>query len=214
MGREFLDVFSEWAESYDDSVEGKNPQYKAVFKNYDTILNEIVLRSGSRIIEFGVGTGNLTKKLLTAGKTVFPIEPSKEMRRLAKEKLPSFLTIYDGDLQNYPKPNFHPDTIVSSFVFHHLTDEEKGSVLKDYTAQLDHGGKIIFADTLFESESAYLDKIKKAKMNHFFDLADDLESEYYPLVPTLEHLFTEAGFEVSFEQMNEYAWIAEAVKIS
>ncbi|MYL61310.1 SAM-dependent methyltransferase, partial [Virgibacillus halodenitrificans] len=32
MGREFLNIFSEWAETYDASVSGENPQYATVFE--------------------------------------------------------------------------------------------------------------------------------------------------------------------------------------
>ncbi len=61
MGREFLGIFEEWADTYDDSVKGIDRQYAAVFDKYDIILNEVVNHSHGNILEFGVGTGNLTK---------------------------------------------------------------------------------------------------------------------------------------------------------
>lgn len=68
MGREFISLFENWADSYDDTVVGHDLQYKEVFRNYDGILDDVVKRSGHQVIEFGVGTGNLTAKLLAAGK--------------------------------------------------------------------------------------------------------------------------------------------------
>ncbi|MER2174338.1 MAG: class I SAM-dependent methyltransferase [Carnobacterium sp.] len=212
MGREFLDIFTDWSSDYDDFVEGKDPEYRAVFEGYSNILKEIVQRSGMSVLEFGIGTGNLTKQLLSSGKWVFPIEPSKEMRKLAKKKLPSEVIIYDGDLQNYPNPTKQLDTIVSSYVFHHLTDTEKGMALKKYADQLEKGGKVIFADTMFESQEALNQKIIQAREQQFYALADDLEREYYTLIPTLLTLFDLAGFNVSIEQMNEYVWIIEGEK--
>ncbi|WP_407371993.1 class I SAM-dependent methyltransferase [Carnobacterium sp.] len=212
MGREFLDIFTDWSSDYDDFVEGNDPEYKAVFEGYSNILKEIVQRSGMNVLEFGIGTGNLTQRLLSSGKWVFPIEPSKEMRELAKKKLPSEIMIYDGDLQNYPKPTRQVDTIVSSYVFHHLTDTEKGIALKKYADQLEKGGKVVFADTMFESQEVLNQKIVQAKEHKFYTLADDLEREYYTLIPTLLNLFNLAGFNVSIEQMNEYVWIVEGEK--
>ncbi|EDP67560.1 hypothetical protein CAT7_05413 [Carnobacterium sp. AT7] len=214
MGREFLGIFTEWSSDYDDFVEGKDPEYQAVFEGYSTILKEIVRRSGLNVLEFGIGTGNLTQELILAGKWVFPVEPSEEMRKIAKTKLPNEIVIYDGDMQQYPSPTKQLDTIVSSYVFHHLTDKEKSLALKDYANQLEVGGKVIFADTMFESQATNEQAIAQAKQKQFYALAKDLEREYYPLIPTLKELFEQAGFRVAFHQMNEYVWIVEGTKLS
>lgn len=214
MGREFLDIFTDWSSDYDDFVEGKDPEYQAVFEGYSTILKEIVRRSGLNVLEFGIGTGNLTQELIFAGKWVFPVEPSEEMRKLAERKLPNEMVIYDGDMQQYPSPTRQLDTIVSSYVFHHLTDIEKDLALKDYASQLEVGGKVIFADTMFESQATNDQAIAQAKKKQFYALAEDLEREHYPLIPTVKELFEQAGLRVSFHQMNEYVWIAEGTKVS
>jgi len=51
-------------------------EYKAVFKYYDDILQNIANRAYGSVLEFEVGTGNLTKKLLDNGLDVLGIEPS------------------------------------------------------------------------------------------------------------------------------------------
>ncbi|MBB5324855.1 ubiquinone/menaquinone biosynthesis C-methylase UbiE [Anoxybacillus tepidamans] len=57
------------------------------------------------MLEFGVGTGNLMKKLLVeAGKTVYGIEPSAPMRELALEKLAG-ASIQDSDFLHFPLLN-------------------------------------------------------------------------------------------------------------
>lgn len=124
MGREFLSLFDHWAESYDDTVSGHDEQYKEVFRQYPAILKEITRRAGQHVIEFGSGTGNLTAVLLQADKKVFGIEPSEAMKKAALQKgIPN--VFHDGDFLSFPSPPFEPDTIVSSYAFHHLTDEEK-----------------------------------------------------------------------------------------
>ncbi|MGX7417280.1 class I SAM-dependent methyltransferase [Carnobacterium gallinarum] len=213
MGREFLEVFSDWAEEYDTFVQGQDPAYQPVFKDYSVILKTIVEKSGNSVIEFGIGTGNLTLLLLESGRKVFPIEPSPEMRQLASLKLPHSVTIYDGDLQHYPLPTEPVDTIVSSYVFHHLTDAEKLVALKDYATLLPKSGKLIFADTMFQTQESYDEKIQQAYTANFIDLAEDLEREYYPLITTMENSFKEAGFSAIFTPMNDYVWLVEATKL-
>ncbi|WP_208559360.1 class I SAM-dependent methyltransferase [Marinilactibacillus kalidii] len=213
MGREFLEVFSEWAADYDTFVEGQDIQYQAVFLNYDQILNEIVAKSGDSVLEFGIGTGNLTQKLLDSGKIVFAVEPSEEMRAVALEKLPEGFMIHDGDMQKYPVPTETIDTIVSSYVFHHLTDREKAEVLMQYYDLLPSGGKVIFADTAFISEAAYQLKIEEASNLGYAELVEDLKREYYPVLEKVHAAFEQAGFTaLSFQQLNEYVWILQGTK--
>lgn len=212
MGREFLNIFTDWAKDYDTFTHGINPEYSQVFDRYDHILNAIVNKSGQSVIEFGVGTGNLTKKLLQANKFVFPIEPSKEMTEIALKKLGDTIKIYDGDLLHFPIPEVEIDTIVNSYVFHHLIDDEKLEAIKLYHKILVPGGKIVYADTMFASQSDYEEAIKKAEMDGFTNLSTDLRREYYPLIPTIRSFFEESGFHVTFQQYNDFVWLVEATK--
>lgn len=211
MGREFLDIFETWAQSYDSSVYGHDEQYRDVFDGYEAILNTVVEKSGNVVLEFGVGTGNLTKKLLAAGKTVYGIEPSAPMRELAMEKLKG-VSIQDGDFLQFPLPNAAINTIVSTYAFHHLTDEEKEQAIRKYGKLLMKGGKIVFADTAFIDREAYEAMIAEAKQKGFVDLAEDLQREYYTTIPILERIFTTNGFTVTFTPMNRFVWLMEAVK--
>ncbi|GGJ66855.1 putative AdoMet-dependent methyltransferase [Anoxybacillus voinovskiensis] len=211
MGREFLDIFETWAQSYDSSVYGHDEQYRDVFDGYEAILNTVVEKSGNVVLEFGVGTGNLTKKLLEAGKTVYGIEPSAPMRELAMEKLEG-VSIQDGDFLQFPFPKEAIDTIVSTYAFHHLTDEEKEHAIRKYGKLLTKGGKIVFADTAFIDREAYEAMIAEAKQKGFVDLAEDLQREYYTTIPILERIFTTNGFTVTFTPMNRFVWLMEAVK--
>jgi len=212
MGREFLDVFTGWADEYDSFVQGHDEQYKEVFRRYDEILQEIVKRSGDAVLEFGIGTGNLTKMLLEDYKQVFAVEPSPEMRVIAQKKLGEQFPIHDGDLMTYPLPNEEINSIVSSYVFHHLTDDEKMSAIKQYSNLLKAGGKIIFADTMFNSEESFQKEIDKADKLGYIELRDDLNREYYPQVSVMKNIFETNGFDVSFEQYNDFVWIVEAIK--
>lgn len=209
MGKEFLHIFDEWADKYDESVGGNDPEYADVFEQYEEILQAVADRVEGRVIEFGPGTGNLTKRVLARGVEVIPIEPHNKMRELFQKHFPD-LDVIDGDLLNFPVPTKPVNAFISSYVFHHLTDTEKGQALRHYASLLQSGGKIVFADTAFRSEQAKLDRIAMEKARGFTAVAEDLKREYYTTIPVLEQLFNEAGFHVEFTQMNSYVWLMDA----
>ncbi|MGF3103806.1 class I SAM-dependent DNA methyltransferase [Rossellomorea sp. DUT-2] len=211
MGREFLDLFQDWADSYDDTVTGKDVEYQAVFEHYESILDEVVSRSKGRVVEFGPGTGNMTRKLLDAGLEVVPFEPSPEMRAIGMQKLGKEVTFTDGDFLDFSLEG-GADSIVSSYAFHHLTDEEKGKAFRIYGKLLAHGGKIVFADTMFETDQHYQAAISQAIKKEYYNLAEDLKREYYTTLDVLRELLYQNGFSVTFKQVNTFVWIMEATK--
>ncbi|HZH62396.1 MAG TPA: class I SAM-dependent methyltransferase [Metabacillus sp.] len=213
MGREFLDIFESWAASYDHTVSSEDNEYREVFKHYELILEKVAHLSKGHVLEFGAGTGNLTKKLLREGHTVTAIEPSKEMRRIFKEKIPGHLNydILDGDFLRF-EVSQPVDTIVSTYAFHHLTDQEKSKAISIYQKLLKKGGKVVFADTMYQSEIAQLEGIEEAKNANLLSLAKDLETEYYSTIPFLEKEFTKNSFDVTFTQCNSFVWILDAMK--
>ncbi|MBT2636925.1 class I SAM-dependent methyltransferase [Bacillus sp. ISL-39] len=213
MGREFIPLFDDWAEYYEDTVSGLDREYKEVFENYDKILETVAIKSNSTVLEFGVGTGNLTEKLISLGRVVYGIEPSKVMREKTKARFTD-LQLFDGDFINFPEMPGKVDTIVSTYAFHHLTDEEKDTALKLYSNLLGEQGKIVFADTAFVNEEDREERHRIVKEQGHENLLADLKREYYTTLEALERLFEKNGFQVSFEKMNSYVWLMEAVKVS
>lgn len=209
MGIEFIDLFEEWAGSYDDSVAGKDPQYAAVFLHYDKILKEVTKYTIGSVLEFGVGTGNLTRKLMEKGSTVFGVEPSEAMREIAAKKLPKLL-LHEGNFLDFPDFVSPIDSIVSTYAFHHLTDTEKDTAIAKFADLLTTNGKVIFADTMFESASAKENIIENAAKKGYTDLIADLNREYYPTIGTLKELFEKNQFSVTFEKMNDFVWLLVA----
>ncbi|WP_299095600.1 class I SAM-dependent methyltransferase [uncultured Metabacillus sp.] len=158
MGREFIELFDEWSTSYDNSVTGNEIEYREVFKDYEHILERVAELSYGHVLEFGAGTGNLTKKLFALGCKVTAIEPSHAMRMIANDKLNGKVKIVDGDFLHFPKPEY-VDSIVSTYAFHHLTNEEKAKAIDAFQRLLKPGGKLVFADTIFTT-SEYCGQIE------------------------------------------------------
>lgn len=211
MGREFIDLFDDWADHYDETVNGRDNEYHEVFEDYDTILSKVAGLAKGTVVEFGVGTGNLTAKLYEAGHGVYGVEPSKAMRAKAQERFPG-LMLSDGDFLQFPSFDRSVETIVSSYAFHHLTDEEKREAVRKYGEILPSGGKIVFADTVFEDESAKAEILQRAETQGYMNLLDDLKTEYYTFRDVLKQIFSENGFRVTFSQLNRYVWLIDAVK--
>ncbi|MFT8320193.1 MAG: methyltransferase domain-containing protein [Bacillus sp. (in: firmicutes)] len=210
MGKEFIELFEQWADTYDESLTNDR-EYKEVFRHYEEILQEVADRSFGHIVEFGPGTGNLTLKLIDKGFSVTAIEPSPAMRKLAKEKIGDKTIIKDGDFLQF-ELNETPDTFVSTYAFHHLTDKEKKDAIIQYSNYLPIDGKIVFADTMFESKEDYHQAIDNAVKLGFHHLAEDLKREYYTTIPVLTNILQEQGFTVAFKRFNDFVWIMEGVK--
>ncbi|MBA4544500.1 MULTISPECIES: class I SAM-dependent methyltransferase [Thermoactinomyces] len=215
MGSEalFNSLFDQWAEDYDQAVAGGHPEYIEVFEGYANILKSVVdslaLPKGSVVMEFGVGTGNLTSLLFAEGYRVIGIEPSAAMREKAKAKLPD-LELHEGHFLNVPSGLPSVDAIVSTYAFHHLTDEMKDQALRDLVKRLNPGGKIAFADTVFRDEGTKLAMQREAEERGFHELALDLKREYYPVMSRLERAFCQAGLTVRMKQLNRYVWLMVA----
>ncbi len=211
MGNDFVELFDQWADNYDQSVAGHDLEYRDVFLHYDQILQRVADKSFGHVLEFGPGTGNLTVKLINKGLSVTGVEPSSEMRKLALEKVSGRAEIIEGHFFHYPQ-NSPFQTIASSYAFHHLTDGEKTEAIASYSILLPSGGKIVFADTMYESVESYQMAIRDASQKGFHHLAKDLQSEYYTTLPVLTAFLNQNGFNVEFEQCNDFVWIMEAIK--
>ena len=210
MGREFVEIFDDWVHTYDDSVNGSDKEYEDVFKDYDGILQAVADLAKGPVVEFGVGTGNLTEKLLGRGLAVAGIEPNGAMREATARKLPG-IQLMDGDFLEFDA-KLEAKTFVSTYAFHHLTDEEKARAFRLYAEKLPAGGKVVFADTVFESDSAKQQKIEFETSRGYVNLVEDLNREYYTILPVMKELIETAGFTVEFTQLNEYVWLIDATK--
>lgn len=210
MGREFVEIFDEWVHTYDDSVNGKDKEYEDVFVKYNEILQAVADLALGPVIEFGVGTGNLTQKMVDRGLEVVGIEPNQAMREATAEKFPQ-LELLDGDFLEFEQ-TVEVKTFTSTYAFHHLTDAEKAQAFKLYADKLPSGGKVVFADTVFKSEEAKQQMIEFEESRGYANLVEDLNREYYTTLPVMKELIEAAGFDVEFTQLNNYVWLIDATK--
>ena len=110
-------------------------------------------KKDSKILEIGVGTGNLAGKFLEGNYEIIGIDQSREMLSVAKEKYPK-LKVRLGEFLKIPYENNSFDYIVSTYAFHHLNDEEKSMAIEEMMRVLNDDGVIIIGDLMFESKEA------------------------------------------------------------
>ncbi|WP_414047222.1 pyridoxal-phosphate dependent enzyme [Macrococcus equi] len=201
MSLPFMDIFKDWATEYDNFVSGQDPEYHDVFINYDFMIEQAVKQATGTVVEFGPGTGNMTRKLLAKGLEVRAIEPSEEMAAIGEHK--TGIAFERGDFLHFkPEP---ADTFISSFAFHHLTDIEKDIALGKYAELLNDEGRVIILDTIFNSAAEKQEMITHYTSLGFNNLVEDLNREYYPLKETMMHIAERNGFDYEDVQLNHFA---------
>lgn len=210
----FNQLFNEWATNYDETVYGHDNEYIEVFQDYNKILKNICHKVRDKkegtILEIGVGTGNLTKLLYENNFYVIGIEPSKGMREISTSKLPH-VEILEGHFLSIPV-NEKIDAIVTSYAFHHLTFKEKKKAIIYLDSILNEKGRIVIADTMFESTQYKLDLLKYVESMKAFNLLNDLNTEYYEYVKDICEIFEELNYTFEMKKMNKYVWIISAEK--
>lgn len=215
MDKYFADVFDKWADDYDNTVASDKGEYAEVFLGYPEIIKTVVDMIGdieeTYVVDIGSGTGNLAYEAHKKGYISIGVEPNRAMREIALKKYPQ-IRFCQGDFFKLPSLDKGIGAVISSYAFHHLTDTEKGKAAGLYNMILPKGGKVIIADTMYETDKDRIDIRNDAKEKGYMKLLGDLDTEFYTVHDVLKKCFTAAGFNVTFKRMNKFVWILYAEK--
>ncbi len=151
-----LPIFERWADRYDQSVQTD----KGIFASYDLVLAEVVraaeVSAGMRVLELGIGTGNLAQRFVALGCEVWGADFSPAMLAIAKTKAPQ-VTLVQMDLMAAWPAALHQrfDRIVANFVLHEFDLATKISLLQRLAADhLVEHGRIVVGDVAFATAAA------------------------------------------------------------
>lgn len=152
------DLFNRWAASYDQSIQGDSDNFP--FDGYNRILDEIARQSGAtegmRVLDVGIGTGNLAIHFLALKCLISGVDFSSEMLSRAGEKLPDAQLVQmnlEQEAWSTKLPD-HFDCIVSSYVLHEFDASRKMQLLQTWMQHLSGGGRIVIGDIAFSNAKA------------------------------------------------------------
>lgn len=205
------ELFDAWAENYDYWIEIGSDSFP--FRGYDDVLNRIVELSecnpGARIMDVGIGTGNLAQRFLKFDCEIWGIDYSKRMLEKAKKKVPDAHLFHVDIESEYPKELTNQfDCIVSAYTLHHLTLERKVTATRRMSDELlRDGGSIVLGDISFPTSSARA-KARKQLASSWDDY------EYYWAADEFKTMMSEAEFQVTYEQISDYGGVYKITSVS
>ena len=202
--------FDLWADGYDETVQVSEENGVYPFAGYrailNTIFNEVMEKKNARVLDIGFGTGVLTAKLYENGHHIDGIDFSEKMIALAQAKMPK-ANLIEWDIANGLPEEIKGkqyDYIVSTYVLHHLTDEEKVSFIKELMPLLTDGGKILIGDIAFETRQEL--EICKNDSKEFWD-----DDEFYFVFNELGSMLEE-GCMLGFIPISHCGGVIEITK--
>ena len=153
---ERIDLFDRWSETYDRSVLDES----GVHDGYDRVLETVVraadAQPGQRVLDLGVGTGNLSQRFLDLGCEVWGLDFSPAMLGKARAKVPQAHLVQADLMADWPTElNRRFDRIVSTYVLHEFSLEAKVRLLRRLAGDhLADDGCIVIGDIAFSSTQA------------------------------------------------------------
>jgi SAM-dependent methyltransferase len=103
--------------------------------------------AGDRVVDVGCGPGRFLVEAAERGATVVGVDPSSQMRRLARrrtEPLRSAVTVVDGSAERLPLDDGAATVAWAVASFHHWSDPDAG--LAELHRVLEPGGRFLIAE--------------------------------------------------------------------
>ncbi|KPU63468.1 methyltransferase [Thermococcus sp. EP1] len=187
--------FDRWAETYDEDVARKD----WIHRNYEKVLKLVAEKAKGVVVDIGCGTGNILRFIKC--EQYIGVEPSGEMRKVFKEKW-GFEPV-NGHFLNIPLPDGIANTVITTYAFHHVPDEEKEKAIKEMFRVLKPDGRLIIADVMFKSEK------EKRRIGEEDGITEEIEDEYFATIEHLRKVCERGELVFTFEQVTRYVWVVE-----
>ena len=189
-------LFDDWAERYDCSVQSAT----GLFEGYERVLGQVVrsadVRPGMRVLDLGVGTGNLARRFIALGCEVWGLDFSPAMLDKARAKVPQVTLVQMDLLQDIWPGELAQgrfDRIVSTYVFHEFDLATKVRLLQCLAREhLAAQGRIVVGGVAFPTLYA----LQQAGADHWD------EDEHYWVADEAIAACQAAGFQASYKQVS------------
>ncbi len=198
--------FDLWAGEYDQSVSEADQKGEYPFAGYAALMNAVygtVMRSvPATVLDVGIGTALLSKKLYDAGCTITGLDFSAEMLQKARNKMPDARLICWDFTRGVP-PQIQTeryDFIISTYALHHLSYEAQAEFIRALLHHLEPKGRMLIGDVCFETREN-LDACRRSSGKYWDD------EEYYIVFSELQGKLS--GYRASFDSFSLCAGMIE-----
>jgi putative AdoMet-dependent methyltransferase len=178
-------LFNKWAQAYDPANQSGKDDFP--FAGYDLVLDKVLhlaeVKPGMRVLDLGIGTGNLAARFLDAGCEVWGCDFSGEMLARAHASWPQMNLRQTDLLGEWPPELRQPfDRVVAAYVLHHFDLATKMNLLRRVAAHaIAVEGRILVADVAFPTaavrSAAALRWAEMWDVNEHY-MAADLQATY------------------------------------
>lgn len=201
----WFDEFRHFGVDFDDSeqVATYDSRQQTSLDNERKLAQQLGITSGMRVIEFGPGTGALSRACALEGADVISVDISQAMLDYGLQAAESLgvqdqMTFIRSGFLSYEHQGDPVDFIVTQFAFHHLPDFWKAIALRQMNKLLKIGGKLYLRDAIysFEVDDAY----------------DAIEEWFHKTASDSGDGFSRAEFEAHVrDEFSTFNWIIEGL---
>lgn len=192
-------AFDQQAATYDTAIQGKHARTL-----YPFMLEQIIQRYGTDLLDVGCGTGELMLQVLREDpeKQLTGIDYSHNMVQIAQHKLGKKARCLFADAQHLPFADASFDLIYCNDSFHHYP--EPAAVLQEIARVLRPGGCFILGD-------CYQPFLGRCIMNLFMRFGKDGDVRIYSQAQ-ITRLLGEVFHQLRWRQVNPKAFIVTGIK--
>lgn len=171
-------LFNTWSKTYNNDVTRTQELGEYPFCGYkDTInliVNYIEKHNHKTVVDMGVGSGVLSKKLYDKGHFIIGVDFSEKMIDIAFELMPQAKFI-NTEFENVPQyiNKDSVDCFVFSYAIHHLSNYKQYHLLRLLEPKLKQNGSILIGDVMRKSPN----ELKQLE-TRYKNIWDD--DEHYP----------------------------------
>ena len=205
------DVFNHDSEAadYDSDVQNEDDPIRAGYRDVlDWVVKQAHITPTSRVLELGSGTGNLSKLIEGCGELV-SVDVSAKMEAIAKLKLDHLSNrrfIKADMLEVFAQELGEFDAVISTYVVHHLTAQEKQRLFELVFGCLLPGGRAVFGDLMVLNNSEKEEKIQQYLTKGDRATAQALSEEFFWSLELDVQDLERLGFQVSTARFSDLSY--------
>lgn len=198
-------LFDEWARTYDgDLLQADGPLF-GYAHSVETIDTVVQVEQNAHVLDIGIGSGALAKRLADRGAQITGIDVSEKMLEVCAQQHPSF-ELHLGSFNGIPVSDERFDCVVSGFAFHETQVARRSEACVEMARVLKPDGFLCLLDIMFASQAA----MQEARQLIAEKWDDD---EDYAIVGDLDALLRQNGFTaLKWYQTGPFHWMVTARK--